>query len=259
MELKISLTTCNACDSCNVTIKDQSEYLSEDSTGTVKGKFKFSDTISLDILQLNKSSEPLYLSPTYTKHEENKNVTLSISQDGWYSVVHLVLPSIDWFNTELAKSEGSAIGLYSAVYYTDGENIYKYEKEKITQEEIPTIVEINTIDTTISRTSTDFISICLLRKCYINLCQQIFNDRGMTSCWSKNTIDSELVFKRDLVWMAINVIKYLTECEQLAEVERIIENITSCNGICASSSTTTSGCGCQSSNTTNTNGCGCSN
>lgn len=46
--------------------------------------------------------------------------------------------------------------------------------------------------------------------------------------------------------MAINVIKYLTECEQLAEVERIIETIKGCNGLCVSSDVTskTSGCGC---------------
>ena len=32
--------------------------------------------------------------------------------------------------------------------------------------------------------------------------------------------------------MAMNVIKYLTECEQLAEVNRIIETIQGCNGVC---------------------------
>ena len=46
--------------------------------------------------------------------------------------------------------------------------------------------------------------------------------------------------------MAINVIKYLTECEQLYEVERIIETIQGCNGLCSSSdvSSKVGGCGC---------------
>ena len=57
----------------------------------------------------------------------------------------------------------------------------------------------------------------------------------MSACWNKNKIDSELIYKRDLVWMSINVIKYLTECEQLAEVERILETINGCNGLCTSS------------------------
>ena len=46
--------------------------------------------------------------------------------------------------------------------------------------------------------------------------------------------------------MLLNVIKYLTECEQLAEVERLIEIAKQCNGLCVPSDITskTSGCGC---------------
>ena len=46
--------------------------------------------------------------------------------------------------------------------------------------------------------------------------------------------------------MAINVIKYLTECEQLYEVERIIESIQGCNGLCLQSniSSKVGSCGC---------------
>nr|DAH97494.1 MAG TPA: hypothetical protein [Caudoviricetes sp.] len=50
MELKINLITCNSCDSCKVTVQDTSTYLPEDNIGTVKGKFKFSDTVSIDVL-----------------------------------------------------------------------------------------------------------------------------------------------------------------------------------------------------------------
>ena len=47
--------------------------------------------------------------------------------------------------------------------------------------------------------------------------------------------------------MAINVVKYLTQCEQLSEAERVIETIQGCNGLCVSTNLTNS-----------TNGCGCS-
>ena len=47
--------------------------------------------------------------------------------------------------------------------------------------------------------------------------------------------------------MAMNVIKYLTECEQLAEVDRIVETIQGCNGVCTSNNLIS-----------NSNGCGCS-
>lgn len=244
MELNINVTT---SDSCKVIIQDKSEYLPESFTGIVKGKFKFSDTVSVDVLQHNKVQETVYRDPTYTPHDNSGLIQIPVKFDGWFTVIHIVLPSKQWFESELSKAEGSALGLYNIVYFSDGVNIYKYIDESISQVTIDEVLEVNPIDTTISKTDRDYVSICFLRKCYINLCQQIFNDRGFSSCWNKNKVDSELVYKRDLVWMAINVIKYLTECEQLAEVQRIIETLQGCNGLCISSNITsrTNGCGCR--------------
>ena len=239
MELNINITT---SDKCKIVVQDVSTYLAEDFSGIVKGKFKYSDTISIDVLQHNQT-----LKTIYTKHDTLKSVDIPIEFDGWFSLVHLVIPNIEWFNKELEKTEGSALGLYNIVYFSDGIDIYKYINGKTSQVTIDDILEINTVDTTISRISRDFVSICFLRKCYINLCQQIFNDRGISKCWNKNKVDSELIYKRDLVWMAINVVKYLTQCEQLAEADRVIKTIQGCNGLCVSTNLTN-----------NTNGCGCS-
>ena len=243
MELSIKITT---SDSCKVIVQDLSAYLPEDQTGIVKGKFKYSDTISIDVLQHNKSKETVYTDPVYTLHNTADPVNIPVKFDGWFTVIHLVLPTKDWFDRESSKQEGSAIGLYNIVYYSDGASIYKYVNGQSSETTIDEIIEVNPVDTTVSRTGEDYVSICFLRKCYINLCQQIFNSRGFSPCWNKNDIDSDLIFRRDLVWMAINVIKYLTECEQLAEVERIIETIKGCNGLCVFSDVTskTSGCGC---------------
>lgn len=246
MDLKINLITCNTCDNCKVTVQDISTYLPEDNIGTVKGKFKFSDTVSIDVLQLNKPQDVTYLNPTFAKHSSLEQTTLEITSDGWYSLIHLVLPSQEWFNKELSKQEGSALGLYNIVYFASNDKIYKYINENIYEVTLSEVLEINPINTTISKTSKDFVSICFLRKCYVNLCQQILNSRGFSSCWKDNKIDNELIYKRDLVWMSINVIKYLTECEQLAEVERILETINGCNGLCTSSNSfqRSNGCGC---------------
>lgn len=243
MELSIEVIT---SDSCKVIVKDLSQYLPEDSSGIVKGKFKFSDTVSIDILQHNKSQESVYRNPVYSLHTSNDPIQIPVTFDGWFTVVHVVLPSKEWVNNELSKEEGSAIGLYDIVYYSDGNSVYKYIGGSTQETTIEEILEINPVNTTISKTQKDYVSICFLRKCYINLCQQIFNSRGFSQCWDRNKIDSDLIYRRDLVWMAINVIKYLTECEQLAEVERIIETINGCNGLCVSSDVTskTSGCGC---------------
>lgn len=239
MELNINITT---SDKCKIVVQDVSTYLAEDFSGIVKGKFKYSDTISIDVLQHNQT-----LKTIYTKHDTLKSIDIPIGFDGQFSLVHLVIPNIEWFNKELEKTEGSALGLYNIVYFSDGIDIYKYINGETSQVTIDDILEINTVNTTISRISRDFVSICFLRKCYINLCQQIFNDRGISKCWNKNKVNSELIYKRDLVWMAINVVKYLTQCEQLAEADRVIKTIQGCNGLCVSTNLTNS-----------TNGCGCS-
>lgn len=236
MELNINITT---SDKCKIVVQDVSTYLTEDFSGIVKGKFKYSDTISIDVLQHNQT-----LKTIYTKHDTLKSIDIPIEFDGWFSLVHLVIPNTEWFNKELEKTEGSALGLYDIVYFSDGIDIYKYINGETSQVTIDDILEINTVNTTISRISRDFVSICFLRKCCINLYQQIFNDRGISKCWNK--INSELIYKRDLVWMAINVVKYLTQCGQLAEADRVIKTIQGCNGLCVSTNLTN-----------NTNGCGC--
>ncbi len=237
-------------DNCKVYIEDTSAYLSENiSEG--KHQFKYSDTISIDILRHNKLQETVHKEVTFSDHSTKDPIQIPVNIDGWFSIVHVVLPSKNWFEAQLEKQEGSRLGLYDFVYFSDGVTIYKYNPRT---EETPTTVPLDEIlelnlnagDYTIYTTEKDYVSICFLRKCYINLCKQIFNERGFSPCWNKNTIDSELVYKRDLAWMAINVIKYLTECEQLNEVERIIETLQGCNGLCTSSNMTskTNGCGC---------------
>lgn len=244
MDLNITIDTDK---NCKVVIQDNTEYLSESFTGTSKGSFKSSDTVSVAVLQHNKLKETVIKNPTYWDHS-SQHLTMPVEFDGWFTVNYIVLPSEEWFNRELQKVSGSALGLYSIVYFSNGKHIYKYIDGDIQETTLEEILEINPINTTLSKTSKDYISICFLQKCYINLCQQIFNERGFSPCWNKNTIDSELVYKRDLVWMAINVVKYLTSLNQLSEVERIIEQITSCNGLCTNNQTykpsNNARCGC---------------
>lgn len=243
MKLNISINTDN---NCKVVLKDNTEYISESQMGTSKGSFKYSDTISIAVIQHNKIEGAVIKQPTFGDHS-SPEIVLPIEFDGWFTVNYIVLPSKEWFYKEQQKETGSALELYNLVYYSDGDHIYKYINGETTEVTLSEVLLVNSVDTTLSKTSHDYVSICFLQKCYINLCQQIFNQRGFSPCWNKNTIDSELVYKRDLVWMAINVIKYLTEFNQLAEVERIIEEINGCNGLCKSNSTnksTGSGCGC---------------
>lgn len=249
MELNIKVCT---DDSCKIIIQDTTEiggsgYLPESSSVTVKYRFKYSDTVSIDVLQHNKTQAPEMQIPIYTKHSEVPTpITLPISFDGWFSAYHIVLPSKEWFDREKEKQEGSALPLYDAVYFSDGESIFKYVEDQIQQVQLEEVILRNEDGSTISRTYESYVSICLLKKCYISLCQKLFNNRGFSGCYNKDITTNETMYKRDLVWMTINVIKYLTEFNQLAEVQRLIERIGGCNGLCQSEykQFTSRGCGC---------------
>lgn len=249
MELNIKVCT---DDTCKIVVRDDTEvggngYLPESSSVTVKGRFKYSDTVSIDVLQHNKTNSPEIQIPIYTLHSEQPApIVLPVSFDGWFSVYHIVLPSQDWFNKEKGKQEGSSLSLYDTVYFSDGNGVFKYLNGEVQSVELQEIIERNEEGTTVSKIEKSYVSICFLKKCYISLCQQIFNSRGFSECWNKNTVDSDLIYRRDLIWMAINVIKYLTQFNQLAEVQRVIERILGCNGLCKSEfrQLANHGCGC---------------
>ena len=247
MNIDIKVCTSNTCE---VIIKDitptggESGYLPESFTGVATGRFRRSDTVTIDMLILNKTEGQEIQTPRF--NTENKVINIPVKFDGWFNVCRVVLPSKEWFERELNKETGSAIQSYDIVYYSDGEYLYKYTDGNYQVATIEEITDRNTEGTTISRVFKNYVSICFLKKCYLSLCQQIFNSRGFSKCWNRSQIESDLVFRRDLVWTAINVIKYRVEFNQLAEAQRVIEQIGGCNGLCKSEFRQTSnhGCGC---------------
>lgn len=234
---------------CAVTITEvDTHYLNESSTSVAKNKFRYSDTVSIDVLQLNRSTEQKVQNPVFiTRDSEVKPVQLPVSFDGWFTVCHIVIPNEKWFQRELKKETGSALNLYDTVYYSDGTKAYKYINGKTSEVSLEEIINRNTENTTISIIKKDYVSVCFLRKCYINLCQQLFNSNIISECSNNRKNNCDLVFQRDLIWMGLNVIQYLTELNQLSEAERIIEQLgRGCNGLCKQTfeQLSKSGCGC---------------
>ena len=234
---------------CAVAITEiDTHYLNETSTSIAKNKFRYSDTVSIDVLQLNRSTEQKVQNPVFTVRDSQvKPVQLPVSFDGWFTVCHIVIPNEKWFQKELKKETGSALNLYNTVYYSNGAKIYKYINNEITEVSIEELINRNIEDTTISIVKKDYVSVCFLRKCYINLCQQLFNSNIISECSNNRKNNCDLAFQRDLIWMALNVIQYLTELNQLSEAERIIEQLgRGCNGLCKQTfeQLSKSGCGC---------------
>lgn len=244
MELNITVET---SESCYFNIKDStcgdSGYLPESSSSVEINRFKYSDTIGIARLTLNKTDQQIDLDTIFIPHIAHpKYITIPTQFDGWFTLNYVVIPTKDWFD----RSQDQ-LDFYSTVYYSDGISIYKYINNESTKIEFSELVERNPQNTTISISVNEFTSICFLKKCFISLCKQIFDLRGFSKCKIKGNVDSNLIYNRDLVWMTINIISYLTEFGQLAEAQRLIEQIEqNCNGLCKFEyrGTTWDRCGC---------------
>lgn len=252
---------------CDIVIYDDTEY-------PIKG-ITYNNSVSLYIVQQNNSTKPEVIYNKYDLHNNGRQnpIVLENRNYGYVTIYHIIIPKrasefdecryiksenfltfdeIDQIlNIQPNRSLSSTIieepenPDYNFRYYYENGKIYYYSDSGIireaTQQEL---VDVNADSCNIVKFTYNFFSVCQLRKCYIALCQQIFNDRGFDRCFRGN-VDSQLIYKRDLVWAALNVIQYMVDSNQLAEAQRLLERINGCNGLCAGVNTGDNGCGCE--------------
>lgn len=191
----------------------------------IKGMSK-EDCISLYIVQSNSSNNPRII----YKQVGNPGETFTIPpQDGYISFCHIVVPTKEFYDSHPGQF---------TYWGTSNGNIYKSSGQVDLQE----VIEVN--NSNLIRHMHNFFSVFHLRKCYISLCQKVFNGTAFDRCF-KNKVDKQLLYKRDLVWAALNVIQYMIDFNQLAEAQRLLERINGCNGLCSGEDTGDKGCGCE--------------
>ena len=183
--------------------------------------------VSMYIVQSNRTTTPRII----YKQVGNPGETFTIpSQDGYLSFCHIVLPNREFFD-----SHNNQFNYWA----TEEGKIFNKNFEEVPIQEI---LEVN--DNTIIRHMHNFFSVFHLRKCYVSLCQKVFKDSLFDKCFNSK-INTQLSYKRDLVWAALNVIQYMIDFNQLAEAQRLLERINGCNGLCSGEDTGHSDCGCE--------------
>ena len=266
----------NTDANCSISVLDGIEYnnlkIEKDTEDGEWKQLERTNFVSIYIAQLNTSKESKII---FYKVEENTEdtpeITIPSIEDGYISLYHIVIP---WYNKiDWGHDPSSYRFREHHFYYLDGV-FYKivkkivpgpqgsmiiYVKEEISEEdliqEILTIIENQDTEaykdlfkSYISKITEQYpiFSICHLRKCYKNICQTIFNSRIFDKCF-KAKVNSDLIFRRDLVWATINVIQYLVDSEQFAEAQLVLERINECPGLCTEQEKESGkkGCGCK--------------
>lgn len=263
----------NTDKNCNIVITDDTEY--------PFNEIEYSESASLYIAQLNKYNRSTIIYSKLDPHTNSSgnHIVLEPQEGGFITVCHILLPkgNVDDFDPRAYSEKyvkvknfirdaqidvlfGIDTPYYPAdsdddsdndsdligVYFTDGVNIYYKDLEgNVREVEIQELLEVNPNSFGLIIFLQNFFSVCYLRKCYVSLCQKIFNDRGFDRCFN-GKVNSQLIYKRDLVWAALNVIQYMVDSNQLTEAQRLLERINGCNGLCSSEDTGEKGCGCDS-------------
>lgn len=254
--------------------KDCTIYKSETDSSISLGDFKMSETAVLYSpikrkRDVDNSNQYVYF-PRYGNKSLGKELqspysfNININEDGSYRIFFAIMPTKDWYEKTISDNKSlidSYIERDKRLYITDGVGIISVKKSK--NEYVQETISFNEAIEDISESGitssfikfNDLVSVSNLMSCYLSLCKKILDCDVFSCCKKGMSNNGELIFKRDMVWLALNTIEILAsrcngndECPELDEIEMIIERIGGCNGFCSEDSSGIHGsrlsCGC---------------
>ena len=226
------ISSFNIIEGSPIYIEDCSEYKQD------RNALPYSQFVKEDIQEINVLIK-ITLDNLNGKVLSINKDELTIPSDGWYRIVHLLIPTFNWLN--LVNSE--VLSSYNNIYVYSNDNFYKYVNHQLTKVSIEEILEINpNSKTTISISSQDVFNTDNLEKCMIGL-----NDLSYKFCEHKeDACQTDRNCKRNHTWHILNVIRRYVDCGNNVEALRLLEEFTSCINWCSTSSSSkvTNKCNC---------------
>lgn len=212
----------------------------EPSTSEVNSEWlRVNDIVFLDFVTYNKIDEQKTESFIYPVDSLSDYRTYVVdyksNKDGWYTVSHLVIPKLSWFQS-INKTYMSKGTYY--FYDTSSSSFVKVIKEELeTTYEYdidPYLIYVAIDNPTISGVEDEVFIIGRLEKCFEDKVKAILYGNLYTKC--QTIKDKNPIFRdRDIVWMTLEILKYLIRYCKYSEAQRILEMVDNCNGFCNNS------------------------
>jgi len=236
--------------------KDSSEYLNEETDVLVSTRnYAYSHTVTMNTLT-SMSSDGTETFITYVINEHCTtcidSTDFTLDKDGLFGIAHIIIPTKVWLDYVIAR-DTTAFNEYTIVYYYDAGVFYKYVDGVSTEVLLSEILaangsaplDVTQKSTTLIRSDKNTFVMSYINECFNNVCKDVLKLVPLRCDVQTSLGYKDLIFKRDLLWTAINAIKYATELKQLYEAQRILEEIIFCGQLCTNSSLKiTSNCGC---------------
>lgn len=198
-----------------------------------RNKIEFGE-IPEDADILNFSLSDIKIIPILTQHksqtEDNNTIIdsniVDIPKDGYYTLTYLVIPKEEYVN-KLLELDENLISLFTDIFYYKNNSVFnKKEQQEV---DVNTFIERNLKGTNVLRYSKDFCSVFFLQKCYYNLCIKLLKNNDCTTC---NYESTDLSYYRDIMFMGLQTIRYLSLKGRFMEAQNIVERFQSCSNIC---------------------------
>lgn len=227
----ISKVKLNKVDENLVQVVDNSEY----DYSLLPTKFLRENTISINYLQKITSDDTKVKKVYLSEHDSLEETVFEISEDGYYRVNHLIIPTREW----LEKADLENIIKFDKVYFYMNEDVYEYNFRNKQATKVDPIILLGVCDlkTTVFYSEEDFVSIYNLKKCLIDFINDKFSKQN---CKEKR--DTTLNTKLEYLHMVYNVLDYYISCGNFIEAQNLLEEYSRCYDICKE--TKTSKCNC---------------
>ena len=250
------IASCKICKSgtCGIQVsgleRDSDQYLSEPQVSI--GNYTFEQTITLNVVySIDSKQNSKYEKHSIIPHTDIDIDEIEMDKDGLKQIDHYIIPTNEWIDY-IIERDVTSLDAYTLVYYFNlqDENFYKYVNGRSIKVPVDEVLEINTENTTLIKTSVNTFIMCHLEKCFFKLCMYLLENLPCNDpCIHNKLQDFRLnILNRDIIWMAINAIKYALEQQQFFRAQSILEQVETCWGICKDfdsiTSSNTSNCGC---------------
>lgn len=204
---------------CNIVVQDESNN---------------ENFVYIYVLQLNRSYKKSNQIVVKTKYSDE--TVFDFSEDGFYTLLTLEVPINDGKSPYYYEK-----GHFFKNSWVFGDSWPVSFKDSVKELSLQELIDTDPNISGVKQTYDYYFSVCNLKKCFSKICYDIYEKQVPFTC-NSSKLDKNLIYKRDLIWSAMNVIKYLSEMERYEEAERLLERIIGCNGLCQECGTIDCGC-----------------
>lgn len=183
------------------------------------------------------SKDKIYKMVTF-KHINMKRdidtLDIQFNEDGYYILYYFIIPTETWI-----KSVHNPVDHLDYVFYINrqGDIIYRFKDnlgriidEIIDPKDLISYIQ-DTVTTNVDKKVKKVFPLSKLWCCYYSYAKQLF-DILLQRCPTQDNANQ--IYKRDFIFMTINIIKYLLDFDKYFEAQRILDLINGCGGFCNS-------------------------